>query len=63
VLRRYERSLADLVEQRGGPLSIEEIRRHGLVLARTLAQLHGAGVLLQDIKVRPAAASARALTP
>ena len=48
VMKRYERSLADLIKS--GPLSTATIRSIGHSLCRTLAQLHRAGVVVQDIK-------------
>ena len=50
VMRRYERSLADALEQRGGTLPAADVRRYGVCLARTLGELHAAGLVLQDIK-------------
>jgi hypothetical protein len=47
-MKRYERSLADLIKS--GPLSAATIRSIGHSLCRTLAQLHRAGVVVQDIK-------------
>ena len=49
VMRHYERSLADALAQHG-TLPPADVRRYGLSLARTLAQLHAAGLVLQDIK-------------
>jgi serine/threonine protein kinase len=48
VIKRYERSLADLIKS--GPLSAATIRSIGHSLCRTLEQLHRAGVVVQDIK-------------
>jgi serine/threonine protein kinase len=48
VMKRYERSLADLIKS--GPLSAATIRSISHALCRTLAQLHRAGVVVQDIK-------------
>ena len=48
VMKRYERSLADLIKS--GPLSAATIRSISHTLCRTLAQLHRAGVVVQDIK-------------
>ncbi len=57
VMRRYERSLADrlvaLAEGPEGPLGRlgeSEVRRIGHSLCITLEQLHGAGVIVSDIK-------------
>jgi hypothetical protein len=47
-MKRYERSLADLIKS--GPLSAATIRSLSHALCRTLAQLHRAGVVVQDIK-------------
>jgi hypothetical protein len=47
-MKRYERSLADLIKS--GPLSAATIRSISHALCRTLAQLHRAGVVVQDIK-------------
>jgi len=48
VMKRYERSLADLIKS--GPLSAATIRSISHAICRTLAQLHRAGVVVQDIK-------------
>ena len=48
VMKRYERSLADLIKS--GPLTAATIRSIGHSLCRTLEQLHRAGVVVQDIK-------------
>jgi hypothetical protein len=48
VMKRYERSLADLIKS--DPLSAATIRSISHSLCRTLAQLHRAGVVVQDIK-------------
>jgi serine/threonine protein kinase len=47
-MKRYERSLADLLKS--GPLTTSAIRSISHALCRTLAQLHRAGVVVQDIK-------------
>lgn len=49
VMRRYERSLADYI-RRSGPLPDSKIRSMGHSLCCTLAELHDAGIILQDIK-------------
>jgi serine/threonine protein kinase len=48
VMKRYERSLADLIKS--GPLTAATIRSISHSLCRTLEQLHRAGVVVQDIK-------------
>ena len=48
VMKRYARSLADWLA--AGALPPPVVRRVGAALCRTLAQLHGAGVVVQDIK-------------
>ena len=48
VMKRYARSLADWLA--AGPLAGAAVRRVGTALCRTLAQLHDAGIVVQDIK-------------
>ena len=48
VMKRYSRSLAQKIA--ANKMSGSEIRRIAYSLSCTLAQLHGAGVLVQDIK-------------
>ena len=48
VMKRYARSLADWLA--AGALPPPVVRRVGAALCRTLAQLHDAGVVVQDIK-------------
>ena len=48
VMKRYARNLADWLA--AGPLAEAAVRRVGTALCRTLAQLHDAGVVVQDIK-------------
>jgi hypothetical protein len=48
VMKRYERSLADLIK--AGPLAAATMRSISHTLCRTLEQLHRAGVVVQDIK-------------
>ena len=52
VMRRYECSLADRLSGLGGlsGLGDAEVRRIGHSLCVTLGQLHGAGVIVSDIK-------------
>jgi len=48
VMKRYARNLADWLA--AGPLAGAAVRRVGMALCRTLAQLHDAGIVVQDIK-------------
>lgn len=48
VMKRYARNLADWLA--AGPLAGAAVRRVGTALCRTLAQLHDAGIVVQDIK-------------
>ena len=48
VMKRYTRSLADMID--AGELGHSETRRIARSLCRTLAELHEAGVVVQDIK-------------
>lgn len=52
VMRRYERSLADRLAASGPSVRLgdSEVRRIGHSLCITLEQLHGAGVIVSDIK-------------
>ena len=50
VMRRYERSLADALAQHGGALPPTDMISYGIRLANTLAELHQAWLVLQDIK-------------
>jgi hypothetical protein len=52
VMRRYERSLADRLAASGTSVRLgdSEVRRIGHSLCITLEQLHGAGVIVRDIK-------------
>ena len=52
VMRRYERSLADRLAESGpsARLGDSDVRRIGHSLCITLEQLHGAGVIVSDIK-------------
>ena len=50
VMKRYERSLAEVIRQAGGPLDEAIVRRYGCTLFRTLRQLHEVELVVQDIK-------------
>ena len=50
VMKRYVRSLKDVLAAAGGPLDGGTVRRYGRALGQTLQQLHTAGVVVQDIK-------------
>jgi hypothetical protein len=50
VMKRYERSVADVIRQGDGGVSTASLCRYARKLCQTLVQLHAAGVLLQDIK-------------
>lgn len=50
VMRRYERSLKEKIDAGEFEGNQGEVRRVAHSLCRTLAQLHAAGVVLQDIK-------------
>lgn len=50
VMKRYERSLADIITQAAGPLDAAITRRYGHSLFRTLRQLHESGIVVLDIK-------------
>ena len=49
VMHRYERSLYDLVDDEG-PIDEPTVRKMGGALCATLAALHGAGLVVCDIK-------------
>ena len=57
VLRRYARSLADALVpspralgDAAVPLPAADVRRYGVAICRTVAQLHDAGIVVKDIK-------------
>ena len=50
IMKHYRRSLWQMMRERGGGLSLADVKKYGTQICKGLAELHEQGIILQDLK-------------